>query len=86
MVDRPAQAPAACLLMPGVHACKVTRKDSVEVVLGADPSRNIFVQELVHTQQYFHWLHYRANRLRAAEAQQQQGPTPQQGPQQQAAQ
>jgi len=28
-------------------------------------------QELIHTQQYYHWLHYRANRLRAAEAAQQ---------------
>jgi hypothetical protein len=29
-------------------------------------------QELIHTQQYYHWLHYRANRLKAAAALQQE--------------
>ncbi len=33
-------------------------------------------QELIHTQQFYHWQHYRANRLRAAEAALEQNPQP----------
>jgi hypothetical protein len=36
---------------------------------------DVHTQELIHTQQYYHWLHYRANRLKAAAAlQQEQAP------------
>jgi hypothetical protein len=34
--------------------------------------RAFCTQELIHTQQYYHWLHYRANRLKAAAALQQE--------------
>ena len=33
---------------------------------------DLHAQELIHTQQYYHWLHHRANRLKAAAAMQQE--------------